>query len=474
MTMIQNSGGNRQVNDDSRLQSDFQKDGVPASWAEGHPVNWGSEKIKLPLGQDRNQRVSSASVSSDEAFLAVAVDKDIYIYSTDNFEFVETLRGHLQHIDNVEFGGAPDDGEDGYTLASGGSTGGTGRDPLIICWHLDKTGRRKSAERNKIVDIRKVAHSSADVAVESLTALGDWKRDEPAVQTLHDRFHSVLQEADREHTMSNESYSNGSIAIFGSSAFSHDRTKLLKLNEVTDGTGKRYRTTIYDVSTGKDKCHLEGHRDNITWAGFSPNDQLVASAAWDGYLKLYNAETGELIRDFGPTGGQNWVGAFSPDSSLIAVSRGNPESTIYVWRTDDPQAFPTTLQGFMGWSRTMAWSPDGQYLAAGAEGGKLIVFNPHTTATEQVWQLNNTKRYIEVSDVTWLQCGKKLAFKPGDGGFEMYDYGHNKKWGWGPGPNDQCMQGFWAKTIVVINKKGWVGSVDQDGALRFWDLPSSE
>jgi WD40 repeat protein len=74
-----------------------------------------------------------------------------------------------------------------------------------------------------------------------------------------------------------------------------------------------------------------------------PDDKMIATAAWDGYYKLYHGDSGKHIRDFGPTGGQNWVCDFFVDSDNLAASRGSGGPSTFVWRTDDPRSLPVTL-----------------------------------------------------------------------------------------------------------------------------------
>jgi WD40 repeat protein len=94
----------------------------------------------------------------------------------------------------------------------------------------------------------------------------------------------------------------------------------------------------------------------------------------------------------------------------------------------NPQDFPAQLTGFQGWSRTMAWSPDGQLIAAGCLNGGIKVWNPHTTAVPQNRQVVKGQGYQEIADCLWLEDGKRLAYKAGDSGLEIYDFEQNIKW----------------------------------------------
>jgi WD40 repeat protein len=130
------------------------------------------------------------------------------------------------------------------------------------------------------------------------------------------------------------------------------------------------------------------------------------------------------------------------------------------------------LEGAQGWQRVISWSPDGKRLAIGAADGRLIVYDARSMSLEQVWQLTEMpQRWIrEVTEVKWLEGGKKIVFKPSDGSTHMYDFEKNLKWKWGPGKKDQWRQGAWFSTVVVLEECELLGSVDQDGSFRLWKI----
>jgi hypothetical protein len=88
--------------------------------------------------------------------------------------------------------------------------------------------------------------------------------------------------------------------------------------------------------------------------------------------------------------------------------------------------------------------------------------------------------YVEIGDVKFLAPrkdehaagqGNVLAFDTGSAGLLVYDFSSNTKCYWGPREQDPWSPGYWDDTIMTIAKKKWIGNIDQDGAMRFWDLP---
>jgi len=79
------------------------------------------------------------------------------------------------------------------------------------------------------------------------------------------------------------------------------------------------KVRLWDANTGHILRTLTGHTNSVHSVAFSPDGNTVASGSSDNTVKLWNASTGALIRTL--TGGINAVFfsvAFSPDGNTIA------------------------------------------------------------------------------------------------------------------------------------------------------------
>ena len=76
---------------------------------------------------------------------------------------------------------------------------------------------------------------------------------------------------------------------------------------------------------------LEGHRAEVDSVTFSPDGKTVASGCKDTSIKLWDAQTGALVRTL--TGPKNRLEslAFSPDGKTLASGSGGPEALIWLW-----------------------------------------------------------------------------------------------------------------------------------------------
>ncbi|KAF2657861.1 WD40 repeat-like protein [Lophiostoma macrostomum CBS 122681] len=226
---------------------------------------------------------------------------------------------------------------------------------------------------------------------------------------------------------------------------------------------------IYDLDDPKYKVVLSGHTDSVMSGAFSPNGKYVATAAWDGKGKLWHANNGSFIADFENTKAQNWVTRFSPNSKYLAIAAGPKYAKIH--RLSDLTAPPVVIDGFTDWVRTLEWSPDGEYVAAGS-WGQVQVYSLNENKIVQKWQLADASRW-EVDDVTWFEGGQRLAYRV-QGALELYDFETNLKYQWGPGPSDSFLNGFNIGGTFQLEREGWIGGFDWDHSVRFWEYPEVE
>ncbi|MBR8835951.1 MAG: serine/threonine protein kinase [Stigonema ocellatum SAG 48.90 = DSM 106950] len=117
---------------------------------------------------------------------------------------------------------------------------------------------------------------------------------------------------------------------------------------------------------------LRGHSSMVYAVTISPDGKLLASGSNDNTIKLWQLETGKLLRTLGRwfSGHFSMVHtvAFSPDGQILAS--GSWDDTIKLWQVSTGREI-RTLIAHSNWVNSVTISPDGQLLASGGANGTI-------------------------------------------------------------------------------------------------------
>jgi WD40 repeat protein len=351
------------------LESDFHSlSGQPAVYAPGSPHQYGTEQIRVPLFRN-SDKWSSMSINMDGTLCALAYKAQIDIYKFSHAgsrQGYRILRGHTADVDAVRF--SPSDRSVLVTCAQGYRGGNGGGEPEIIIWDLEEVEQRKELRDE---DLDKAAEMAIGWAGEYLASHpAGFKLSSTESEELSSKISALLHISYTKHLIDPACRIAGRLnTSFQSPIFDPSGKHLMVLpgkrpnsNTEDDKIPPQHLVNIYSLAARKTIFTLQGHTDAIMWSGYSPDENRIATISWDKTIRIWSSATGEEQHVF-RTKGQNWAGAFSPDSKRFLGTCG--DGWVKIWELEGGQE--VWSRNFGGWCRAVDWSKDGKYIAVGGE-----------------------------------------------------------------------------------------------------------
>jgi WD40 repeat protein len=150
--------------------------------------------------------------------------------------------------------------------------------------------------------------------------------------------------------------------------------------------------TSWDASTGQQLRTFAGHSGQVNAVAFSPDGARVLSGSSDGTIKLWDFATGAVLRTFNETWWVqrlwNWVHrddrpdiravAFSTDGSQVLSASG--DSTLNLWDAATGQLIrnfekSSEPQRYIRYSGSIGFSPDGARVFSTSGGKSLKIWD---------------------------------------------------------------------------------------------------
>lgn len=339
--------------------------------------------------------VMSAAYSPDGTQIVTASgDNTAHIWDAATGQEVHQLRGHSAYVQSAAF--SPDGkqiittGDDGTARIWDAATGAQLR--LIT----EGTGRILSAayspDGKSIVTAG--CEQRADLDNCFAATVGVWDAaPKPDLHQLGDSrqgFSSAVYSPDGQFIMTTISFGN-TVDIWNTvsgklmltlprhGCINHD-CSVYSANYSPDGkqivTGAAdHMAYIWDAVTGQEIRQLTGHTAWVPGAVFSPDGKLIVTASGDKTARIWDASSGqEVHRLIGHT--DTVISAvFSPDGKTVVTASKDETARIWDVATGQPVH---QLIGHLSWVRSAAYSPDGKFVVTASSDGTVRIWDAAT------------------------------------------------------------------------------------------------
>lgn len=168
---------------------------------------------------------------------------------------------------------------------------------------------------------------------------------------------------------------------------------------------------VVDISSGR-VIHVLKHPEGITYIRYSKQGNIIVTSSYDKILRTWDANTGELLKEFRGHKGVVWSFDISPDGQTAAS--GSEDGEIRLWNVASGQC----LRTIAAHKRTVwdiAFSPDGVSLASGSFDNTIKIWDARGDLKKTL-----TAHTQAIVALTYSHDGKLLASTSDDKSIKIW------------------------------------------------------
>lgn len=152
---------------------------------------------------------------------------------------------------------------------------------------------------------------------------------------------------------------------------------------------------------GDERRTFTGHAGAVLSLAVSPDGKLAASGGRDGQLRVWNTESGTLVKSLPD---QPQLTKVAELALLAGLPRKAPETTALLGKVPLDEMRMRARPSSLGDVATLAWSPDGATLVSAGEGNYIRLWS---TAN---WRLQGFIPVKSAVQAAWSADGRQLVF----------------------------------------------------------------
>lgn len=213
---------------------------------------------------------------------------------------------------------------------------------------------------------------------------------------------------------------------------------------------------LFDAQTGQELRQFTGHDAGVR-AVFSPDGKSIYLSSLDGAAEQRDVETGEIRQSY--IGSDTWLTDIkvSPDGNLVLTAGGDGIARLFDASTG---AKVCQFVGHSGQLRELAFSPDGQYVATSSLDGSARLWKTENCAPLRVFETVDG-----LASVDFSPDGKHLATAGWDGPIRLWDVETGEELRQFTG--HAC---YWVSSVRFSPDGRYLLSGSCDRTARLWDV----
>lgn len=134
---------------------------------------------------------------------------------------------------------------------------------------------------------------------------------------------------------------------------------------------------LWNLNSGQLIRRFSAHTQVVSGLAFTPDGQTLVTASHDGNIKLWDAKTGDfagtLTENNNPLNHSSWINAIAINPNGRILASGGKQGVVQLWDLTTGKLL-NTLEGHTDWVSTIAFSPDGKLFASGGYDKRILVW----------------------------------------------------------------------------------------------------